>query len=80
MREYIGERAGWLAGLVQAGQAEGAIDTALSPGALAHFCLLLSFGSALLPEDLHAVDDAEWAALLVRVVSALAPAQAGEAP
>jgi AcrR family transcriptional regulator len=80
MREYIGERAGWLAGLVQAGQAEGAIDTALSPGALAHFCLLLSFGSSLLPEDLHPVDDAEWAALLIRVVSALAPAQAGEAP
>ena len=80
MREYIGERASWLAGLVQAGQAEGAIDTALSPGALAHFCLLLSFGSSLLPEDLHAVDDAEWAALLIRVVSALAPAQAGEAP
>ncbi len=80
MREYIGERAGWLAGLVQTGQAEGAIDTALSPGALAHFCLLLSFGSSLLPEDLHAVDDAEWAALLIRVVSALAPAQAGEAP
>ncbi|HEX3517226.1 MAG TPA: TetR/AcrR family transcriptional regulator, partial [Trebonia sp.] len=80
MREYIGERAGWLADLVQAGQAEGAIDTALSPGALAHFCLLLSFGSSLLPEDLHAVDDAEWAALLIRVVSALAPAQAGEAP
>ena len=80
MREYIGERAGWLAALVQAGQAEGAIDTALSPGALAHFCLLLSFGSSLLPEDLHAVDDAEWAALLIRVVSALAPVQAGEAP
>ena len=80
MREYIGERAGWLAGLVQTGQAEGAIDTALSPGALAHFCLLLSFGSSLLPEDLHAVDDAEWAALLIRVVSALAPAQAGEEP
>jgi AcrR family transcriptional regulator len=80
MREYIGERAGWLAGLVQAGQAEGAIDTALSPGALAHFCLLLSFGSSLLPEDLNAVDDAEWAALLIRVVSALAPAQVGEAP
>ncbi len=80
MREYIGERAGWLAGLAQAGQAEGVIDTTLSPGALAHFCLLLSFGSSLLPEDLHAVDDEEWAALLIRVVSALAPAQAGEAP
>lgn len=82
MREYIGERAGWLAGLVQAGQAEGALDPALSPGALAHFCLLLSLGSSLLPEDLHAVDDAEWAALLTRVVSVLAPppsAEAGEA-
>jgi len=31
MREYIGERAGWLAGLVQAGQAEGAIDTRCRP-------------------------------------------------
>jgi AcrR family transcriptional regulator len=92
MREYISERAGWLAGLVQAGQAEGVLDVALSPGALAHFCLLLSLGSALLPslgsallpEDLHAVDDAEWVALLTRVVGALSPqpaaAQAGETP
>jgi len=84
MREYISERAGWLSGLVQAGQAEGALDASLSPGALAHFCLLLSLGSSLLSEDLHAVDDAEWAALLTRVVSVLAPApaaaQEGEAP
>jgi AcrR family transcriptional regulator len=82
MREYIGDRAGWLASLVQAGQAEGALDAALSPGALAHFCLLLSLGSSLLPEDLHAVDDADWAALLTRVVSVLAPpaAQAAQAP
>jgi hypothetical protein len=68
------------------------LDAALSPGALAHFCLLLSLGSALLPEDLHAVDDAEWVALLTRVVGALSPppgaapapqpaaAQAGETP
>jgi hypothetical protein len=29
-------------------------------------------GSALVTPDLHAVDDAEWAAVLTRVVAALA--------
>ena len=38
MRDYTGERVGWLAGLVQAGQASGELDPALSPGAVAHFC------------------------------------------
>ena len=80
MRTYTGERAGWLAGLIQAGQAGGDLDPALSPDAVAHFCLLLSFGSSLLSADLHAVDQAEWSALLARVVSALAPASAGQQP
>jgi len=57
---------------VLAGQAGSELDEALSPDALAHFCLLLALGSSLLTPDLHAVDDAEWAALLTRVVNALA--------
>ncbi len=55
-------------------QAGGELDPALSPDALAHFCLLLAMGSALITPDLHAVGDQEWAALLTRVITALAPA------
>jgi AcrR family transcriptional regulator len=72
MRDYIGERAGWLAGLMRVAQNEGEIDPGLSPDALAHFCLLLAMGSALITPDLHPVDDGEWAALLGRLVAALA--------
>jgi hypothetical protein len=74
MRRYVGERADWLAGLMRVAQAGGELDPALSPDSLAHFCLLLAMGSALVPPDLHAVDEDEWAALLTRVVTALAPA------
>ncbi len=81
MRNYMGERADWLGDLMRAAQAGGEIDPALSPNALAHFCLLLAMGSALVTPDLHAVDDDEWATLLSRVVSAFAQtgitAQAG---
>jgi AcrR family transcriptional regulator len=77
MRAYTSERAEWLAGLIIAGQSGGELDPALSPDALAHFCLLLAFGSYLLTEELHAVDRAEWSALLARVVSSLLPAPAG---
>ncbi|MFD2354303.1 hypothetical protein ACFSTC_41010 [Nonomuraea ferruginea] len=56
-------------------QGDGELDPALSPEALAHFCFLLAIGSALVPPDLHAVDEAEWAALLARVVHGLAPAE-----
>jgi hypothetical protein len=59
---------------VRAAQTGGELDPALSPIALAHFCLLLAMGSALITPDLHEVDDQEWAALLTRVVTALAPA------
>jgi len=72
MRDYIGERGDWLAGLMRIAQADGEVDPALSPNALAHFCLLLSMGSALVTPDLHAVDDAEWAVLLSRIVAAMA--------
>ncbi|MEU8381770.1 TetR family transcriptional regulator [Streptosporangium sp. NPDC048865] len=74
MRDYVGERADWLAGLVRAAQNDKELDGALSPDALSHFCLLLAMGSALVTPDLHTVDDEEWAALLARVVAALAPA------
>lgn len=73
MRDYVGERAGWLAGLMHLAQNDGDIDPGLSPNALAHFCLLLAMGSALITPDLHPVDDAEWASLLGRLVTALAP-------
>jgi AcrR family transcriptional regulator len=73
MRDYIGERADWLAGLMRVAQADGEIDTVLSPDALAHFCLLLSMGSALVTPALHGVDDDAWASLLGRIVTALAP-------
>jgi hypothetical protein len=39
--------------------------------AVAHFCLLLAMGSALVPPEMHAVDDEEWGVLLQRVVAAL---------
>jgi AcrR family transcriptional regulator len=81
MRDYVGERADWIAELVRVAQTDGELDPVLSPNALAHFCLLLAMGSALVTPDLHPVDDEEWAAVLTRVVAALAgtgiTAQAG---
>jgi AcrR family transcriptional regulator len=73
MRDYVGERGDQLAELVRAGQAGGELDPSLSPGALAHLCLLLAMGSALVAPDLHAVTDQDWAALLTRVIAGLAP-------
>lgn len=78
MHGYVAERADWLVELVRAGQRSGDLDDALSPDALAHFCLLLAMGSALVRPELHGVDGAEWAALLTRVVTALAPQQSNE--
>ena len=74
MRDYMDERADWMAGLMRVAQADGELDPALSPDALAHFCLLLAMGSALITPDLHEVGEAEWADLLTRLVTALAPA------
>jgi AcrR family transcriptional regulator/ferredoxin len=74
MRVYVGERADWIATLVRVAQAAGDLDPALSPNALAHFCLLLAMGSALVTPDLHAVGDEEWTRLLTRVAAGLAPA------
>jgi AcrR family transcriptional regulator len=78
MRDYVGERAGWLAGLMRVAQAGDEIDADLSPDALAHFCLLLAMGSALITPELHAVDDEEWAALLTRIVLGLGRAGGAE--
>jgi AcrR family transcriptional regulator len=84
MRDYIGERADWLGELMRAAQTGREIDPELSPNALAHFCLLLAMGSALVTPDLHAVDAGEWSALLGRVVTAFAEtsttAQIGATP
>jgi AcrR family transcriptional regulator/ferredoxin len=74
MRDYVGERAAWIAGLINLAQGDGEVDPDLSPGALAHFCLLLAMGSALVTPDLHGVGDDEWTALLTRVIGSLAPA------
>jgi AcrR family transcriptional regulator len=71
MRDYVCERAAWLADLMRVAQAGDEIDSQLSPNALAHFCLLLAMGSALVTPDLHVVDAEEWAALLTRVVAGL---------
>jgi len=79
MRDYIGERADWLAELMRAAQTDGELDPALSPNALAHLCLLLSMGSALITPDLHKVDDDGWTTLLSRIVTALAPGITGQA-
>ena len=78
MREYVGERADWLAGLMRLAQGSGELDPALPPAALAHFCLLLAMGSTLLPPSLHAVGEQDWAALLARIASAFS--QTGTTP
>jgi AcrR family transcriptional regulator len=72
MRDYLGERATWMADLMGRAQAEGDLDRRLSPEALSHFCLLLAMGSALVNPVVAAVDDTAWAALLLGVVTGLA--------
>ena len=80
MRDYIGERADWLASLMTVAQAGGEVDQELSANALAHFCLLLAMGSALITPDQHAVGDDEWSALLSRVIDAVAPVRGQTRP
>ena len=73
MRDYMGERADWLVHLIRGAQANGELDQGVSADALAHFCLLLTMGSAVVTPDSHAVDENEWARLLTRLMAALAP-------
>jgi AcrR family transcriptional regulator len=70
IRDYLDERSACLAELMRLAQAAGELDPALSPAALAHFCLLLSMGSALVDPALP-VDQDGWSALLARLVTAL---------
>jgi AcrR family transcriptional regulator len=73
MRDYVRERVDWLADLVREAQSRGELDPTLPPQAVAHFCLSLAVGTALVTPDLNDVDDQEWAAFLARIVTALAP-------
>ena len=75
MRDYVGERADWIAELIRAAQADGEVDAALSPEAVAHFCLSLAMGTALVTPDLHMVYGDDWGLLLGRIVAALAPSE-----
>jgi AcrR family transcriptional regulator len=83
IRGYVRERADWLADLVREAQARGELDPGLPPQAVAHFCLSLAVGTALVSPDLNDVDEQEWAALLARLMTVLAPthtAETGTAP
>jgi AcrR family transcriptional regulator len=83
IRDYVRERADWLADLVREAQVRGELDPRLPPQAVAHFCLSLAVGTALVSPDLNDVDDQEWAGLLARLMAALAPtptAETGTAP
>jgi AcrR family transcriptional regulator len=73
MRGYVAERVDWLADLVRRAQDAGELDPALPPSAVAHFCLSLAVGTALVAPDIDDVDEQEWAAFLARLVPALAP-------
>jgi len=73
MRDDMGERAEWLVQLIRGAQTSGELDQDVSAEALAHFCLMLTMGSALVTPDSHAVDEDEWARLLTRLIAALAP-------
>jgi TetR/AcrR family transcriptional repressor of nem operon len=73
VRGWLAERAGWLAGLVRDAAGRGEVDPAVPPAAVAHLCLALAAGTALLGPDLTTVDDGEWGALLARLVGVLTP-------
>jgi AcrR family transcriptional regulator len=75
MRVFMGEEVERLAALVRDAQARGELDPDIAPSAVAHFCISLAAGTALVSPDLHDVDDEEWEALLVRLLAALSPAR-----
>lgn len=80
MREYVGERAQLIAERVAQAQSCGALNPSLAPDAVAHFCLLLGLGSALVRPDLHTVEENDWNTLLTTVISALTSAPEESAP
>ena len=73
MRGFMREQVDWLATVVREAQSRGEVDPAISPSAVAHFCISLAAGTALVSPDLHDVDDEEWAALLARLLAAHRP-------
>jgi AcrR family transcriptional regulator len=75
MRSFVREQAEQLAALVRQAQARGELEPGIAPSALAHFCISLAAGTALVSPDLHDVDDEDWAALLARLLAALSPAR-----
>lgn len=75
MKAHLGEREAWLADLVRAGQLSGELDPTVSPHAVAHFCVLLAMGSALVPNDLYPVDPQQWQELLRRLIDSLSPSK-----
>jgi AcrR family transcriptional regulator len=76
MRDYVRERVDWLAAVVRQAQERGEIDRGVSPHAVAHFCLALAVGAALVPPELDDVGDGDWGEFLARLVSALVPSPA----
>jgi AcrR family transcriptional regulator len=73
MRDYVRERADRLAEQVRSAQRAGEIDPAVSPVAVAHLCLALGLGTALLPPEIHEVDEEAWAGFLARLLTGLEP-------
>ena len=73
MRDYVRDRADVLAEQVRDAQRAGEIDPAVSPVAVAHLCLALGLGTALLPPEIHEVDEEAWAGFLARLLTALSP-------
>ncbi|MEV5573579.1 helix-turn-helix domain-containing protein [Spirillospora sp. NPDC052269] len=61
-------------GLVAAAQQEGAVDASLPSGALARFLLAVSLGTLFTSMmDLAPVDDADWATVINRFITAASP-------
>jgi AcrR family transcriptional regulator len=77
--EHLHERDGWLIDLIRQGQAEGTIDPSLSPEVVSRFCMMLRFGSILLPAaGLPALPHDDWRALIARLGDALRPPAASD--
>jgi len=71
--EEISQAYEGIATIIRKAQDAGELDPALPPSAVAHFCLSLAVGTALVAPDLDDADDEEWATFLARLVPALAP-------